>query len=134
MRHLLYIIILLGAFVGSSWQETGVLSRHEARPVECVQAEAQYYDCSSLLYREGTLSSSVSLFRTVYHSEERTETRTGKRSEPTSRGGGKMFKACQAPRSTIILAFKKFVSCSAVTIRPQASHISLIYVLRHIIR
>lgn len=134
MRHLLYIIILLGAFIGSSWQKTGGLRGQEARPVECIQAEAQYKDYSSILYREGILSSSVSLPRTIFHSEERTETRTEKRSEPTSRGGGKAFKACHTPRSTIIFCVKKFVSCSVVTICPQASHISLIYVLKHIIR
>ena len=134
MRHLLYIIILLEAFVGSSWQETGGLADKKHGLPKCVQAETQYKNYSSILYREGVLSSSVSLPRTIFHSEERTETRTEKRSEPTSRGGGKAFKACHTPRSTIIFCFKEFVSCSSVTTRPHASHISLIYVLRHIIR
>lgn len=133
MRHLLHIIILL-AFIGSSCQEVAALSEQEVRPYECVQTETQYNGSRSTLYNEGILSSPVSMSCTFSHSEERAETRTGKRTEPSSRSGGNIFKANHAPRSAIYFFINKFSGCYTATICSFASHTSLIYVLRHIIR
>ena len=134
MRHLLYIIIILMAFTGSSCQEATPASRQEPRLPRHVQTEMQYQNSRSIIYSEGILSSAISLYRTDFHSEERAETRTGKRSEPNSRGGGKVFNACHAPRAAIISSLGSPLSHHLVTICPHVSHTSLIYVLRHIIR
>ena len=139
MRHLPHILILvIMAFLGSSCQEASLPSVQDAQSFEYIQAESQtlhlFNNRNRILYSDGIFSHPISLFRTVYHSEKRAETRYGGRREPTSRGGGKDFKACRAPRSTIYLSIGRFVQRHSVSICPLASHISLIYVLRHIIR
>ena len=140
MRHLPYILLfVLMTFIGSSCQETAVLSRQEAPSLECMQKELRHNsqlckDSNSILYREGTFSAPISLCRTVFHSEERAETHAGERTSPTFRGGGKAFTACRAPRSTIHQSLGGFVQRTTVPIRFFASHIHLFYVLRHIIR
>lgn len=98
------------------------------------QSTHLYEDSDKILYREGTLSTPISLCRTVFHPEERAETNTGERTAPTFRGGGKAFTACRAPRSTIHQSYGGFVQCTTVPIRSFASHTYLFYVLRHIIR
>lgn len=133
MRHLLHIIILI-AFIGFSCQEAAAISEQEVQSHECVQTETQYKGSRSILYSEGILSSPFSMSCTFFHSEERAETRTGKRTEPSSRGGGNIFKANHAPLSTIYFFINKFSGCNTATICSFASHTSLIYVLRHIIR
>ena len=122
------------AFFGTSCQETDRPSKHEARPVVCVQAGTQYMDGGVSLYGEGILSSPIAMSRIVFHSDKRAETRTGERLEPSPRGGGKVFKACRAPHSAILTSTGCDVRYHSVSIRSFASRISLIYVLRRIIR
>ncbi|MBR0046894.1 MAG: hypothetical protein IJP75_08455 [Bacteroidaceae bacterium] len=135
MRHLPYIILfVLMTFLGSSCQDVSVLSEQEIPSVSCRQSTHLHKDTNKILYREGTLSTPISLYRTVFHPEERAETNTGERTAPTFRGGGKAFTACRAPRSTIHQSLGGFVQRTTVPIRSFASHTYLFYVLRHIIR
>ena len=91
-------------------------------------------DHHDIRYREATLSSSLSLCRTATHPEEKVETSNGERTSPSSRGGGKAFTACHAPRSTIHQSLGGFAQRTTLPIRSFASRTYYIYVLRHILR
>ena len=139
MRHLLHIFLLaLMAFFGASCQDVPTLSELQARQEVLAQKENDR-DCSvrtdgGIRFRGGALMGAPSLCRTVCPSEERAQPRSGERTSPTLRGGGKAFVAFHAQRSSIHQIFGGFTQRTTVPIRSYASHIALFYVLRHIIR
>gem|GEM_PF-1816436 len=151
MRHLLHIfLLLLTAFFGISCQDMPTpyeLARwkgqqpffgQQPRQEVLVQKGSGRDDLSrtdgGIRFREGTLTEAPSLCRTLCPAEERAQTRSGERTSPTFRGGGKAFVACHTPRSSIHQVFGGFVQRTTVPIRSFASHVALFYVLRHIIR
>lgn len=139
MKHLLHIFLLaLTAFFGASCQDVPAYSGLQTRQEVLVQKKNNR-DClvrtdGGIRFREGTLTSTPSLCRTICTSEERAQPRSGERTSPTLRGGGKAFVACRAPRSSIHQIFGGFTQRTTVPIRSYASRIALFYVLRHIIR
>lgn len=139
MRFLPHIFILtVMVLLGSSCQESYVVFEQEAQPLESLQeatnSVSHSFERQDTPNHESILPSVLSLCRTVFHPEERAENYAGERTSSTVRGGGKVFAACRAPRSTIHQSLSGFVQRTTIPIHFFVSHTSLIYVLRHIVR
>lgn len=139
MRSLFHILMLF--LTASLWSSCQDVRQPEPLPVQFRQAgtkvgspDRQLRESPPLRHMEAHLSDAMSLCRLACNPESRVESRTGESHSPTSRGGGKAFVACRAPRSTIHQTLGGFVQRTTVPIRSFASHTLYIYVLRHILR